>query len=62
MEIIGLIAISCALMCFKGGIAGVIVLWGWVLYKAADHQKRVNQREQMKRDFKKRNGYNWPMR
>ena len=62
MEIVGLIAISCVLFCLDGGLAGVIILWCCVLFKALDKQKRIQRYEQMKRDFKKKHGYSWPMR
>ena len=50
MEIIGLIAISLVLMLFKGGIAGVIMLWLYVIWAAWRNEKK---KEQIRENFKR---------
>ena len=39
MAIIGLIAISLVLMLLNGGLAGVIMLWAWAIYKWCKSEK-----------------------
>ena len=60
MEIIGLIVISCVLMLFNGGIVGVILLWAWVAVQANEKQKRIQKFNRAKREFREKNGYDYP--
>lgn len=60
MEIVGLIVVSCVLMCFNGGIVGVIMLWGWVLWEASKAQKNKERYNKAKDDFKRTHGYDYP--
>ena len=61
MAVVGLIAISLVLMLFNGGIAGVIMLWGFVIIKwylaEKDKAERMEKLRKYKEDFKKKNGY-----
>ena len=60
MAVIGLIVLSCILMLFKGGITGVILLWGFAIWKWAkaekERQQNLEKWERAKREFKKKNG------
>ena len=56
MAIIGLIAMSLILMLFNGGLTGVILLWGYAFYKWYQQEKRKQQWENYKRDFREKNG------
>lgn len=60
MEIVGLIAVSCVLMCFNGGIVGVIMLWGWVFWEASKENENKEKYKKAKEDFKRTNGYDYP--
>ena len=64
MAVIGLIVLSCILMLFKGGITGVILLWGFAIWKWVqsenEHQRNLEKYEKAKKEFKKKNGYNYP--
>ena len=60
MEIIGLIVISCVLMLFNGGIVGVILLCVWVAVQANEKQKRIQKFNRAKREFREKNGYDYP--
>ena len=60
MEIIGLIVVSCVLMLFNGGIVGVILLWGWVAFQANEKQKRIQKFNRAKKEFREKNGYDYP--
>ena len=64
MAVIGLIAISLVLMLFNGGLAGVIMLWAWALYKwcksEKERAKNIEKYNKAKREFKEKNGYNYP--
>ena len=54
MEIVGLIAISCVMMLFNGGIVGVIMLWAWVAYKANEKQKNIAKYNKAKEEFRRK--------
>lgn len=56
MAIIGVSVLSCILMLFKGGVTGVILLWGYAIFKWYQQEKRKQQWENYKRDYRKRNG------
>lgn len=58
MAVIGLIVLSCVLMLFKGGITGVILLWGFAIWKWVqsenEHQRNLEKYEKAKKEFKKK--------
>ena len=54
------LALSVILMLFNGGLAGVVMLWAWLLIKKVEEEDRKERYRRAKEEFRRTHGYNYP--